>query len=146
MSHEEHNYGVTPKRAFWEAFATVCLPSLVLWTVFACFLTLKLNLPVGEALPFYLLFAVLPMPLAFPIYRRYLRGSPQHEVMSPRASIALAILFAVVGTMHASQIPHLLRTHQDVWDVVFHGAITTVWLFMSIRYLRRAITKQHPGV
>ena len=53
--HGEHNVRVTPKRAFWEAFATVCLPSLILWTIFVYwFLCRKLNLPYAEALPIYL--------------------------------------------------------------------------------------------
>jgi hypothetical protein len=69
---------VTPKRAFWETFATVCVPSLLLWTVVAYFLRAKPNLPVGEALPIYLFLAVLPMPLAFPVYRCYLERHVSH--------------------------------------------------------------------
>ena len=138
---------MTPKRAFWETFATVCLPSLILWTVFAYFLRAKLNLPVGEALPIYLLLAVLPMPLAFPVYRRYLRGTPRNEkTLSPKLNIAMAILFAVVGIVHAAELPQLLRSHKSVWDVVFHAAIATVWLILSIEYVRRATTKHPPTV
>lgn len=89
---------MTPKRALWEAFATVCLPSLILWTFFAYLLRTKLNLPYAEALPIYLFLAILPMPLAVPVYRRYLKGAPRKaNTPSPKASIALAVLFAVVG-------------------------------------------------
>jgi hypothetical protein len=42
----------------------------------------------------------------------------------------MAILFAVVGIMHAAELPQLLRSHKTVWDVVFHAAISTVWLIM----------------
>ena len=134
---------MTPKRAFWETFATVCLPSLILWTAFAYFLRTRLNLLVGEALPIYLFLAVLPMPLAFPVYRRYLKGTPRNaKTLSPKMSLALAALFAVVGIMHATEIPELLRSHKSVWDVAFHVAIATVWLIMSIEYVRRARTKQ----
>jgi len=134
---------VTTKRAFWEAFATVCLPSLILWTIFAYLLRTKLNLPYADALPIYLFLAVLPLPLAFPVYRRYLKDAPRNaQTLSPKASIALAILFAVVGVMHAVELPRLLRSHKDVWDVVFHLAIATVWLVMSVEYVRRATRKQ----
>ena len=136
---------MTPKRAFWEAFATVCLPSLILWTIFAYLLRTKLNLPYAEALPIYLFLAILPMPLAFPVYRRYLKDAPRNaKTLSPKASIALAILFAVVGAMHAVELPRLLRSHKDVWDVVFHAVIATVWLAMSVEYVRRATRKQPP--
>ncbi len=64
---------MTPKRAFWEVFATVCLPSLILWTIFAYSLRTKLNLPYAEALPIYLFLAMLPMPLAFPALPTNLR-------------------------------------------------------------------------
>jgi len=136
---------VTPKRAFWEALATVCLPSLVLWTVFAYLLRAKLNLSYAEALPIYLFLALLPMPLAFPVYRRYLKGIPRNtKTLSPKANVALAILFAVVGIMHATELPELLRSHKSIWDVVFHAAIATVWVVMSIEYARRATRKQPP--
>jgi hypothetical protein len=136
---------VTPKRAFWETFATVCLPSVILWTAFAYFLRTRLNLPVGEALPIYLFLAVLPMPLAFPVYRRYLKGTPRNaKTLSPKLNIAMATLFAVVGILHAADLPRLLRSHKNGWDVVFHAAIATVWLIMSIEYVRRAATKQPP--
>jgi ABC-type transport system involved in cytochrome c biogenesis permease subunit len=136
---------VTPKRAFWEAFATVCLPSLILWTILAYILRSKLSLPYAEALPIYLFLAMLPMPLAFPLYRRYLRGAPRNtKTLSPRLNLAMAFLFAVVGIMHTTEIPGLLRSHKNVRDVVFHVAIATVWLIMSVGYVRRATRKQPP--
>ena len=134
---------MTPKRAFWEAFATVCLPSLIFWTIVAYFLRTKLNLPYAEALPIYLFFAVLPMPLAFPVYRRYLKGTPRNtKTLSPGVNVGLAILFAAVGIMHAAELPRLLHGHKNVWDVVFYVVIATVWLAMSVDYLRRATTKK----
>ena len=132
---------------FREAFATVCLPSVILWTILAYLLRSKLNLAYAEALPIYLFLVILPMPLAFPVYRRYLRGTPRNaKTLSPKLNIALAVLFAVVGIMHATEIPVLVRSHNNVWDVVFHGAIATVWLIMSIEYVRRATKKQPPTV
>jgi hypothetical protein len=140
--YREHNVRVTPKRAFWEAFATVCLPSLILWTIFAYFLRTKLNLAYAEALPIYLFLAILPMPLTFPVYRRYLKGTSRNtRKLSPRLNFA-AILFAVVGTMHAGELPSIFRSHKDVWDVFFHAVIGTVCLGMSVEYVRRATRKQ----
>jgi hypothetical protein len=145
LLHKEHNDRVTPKRAFWEAFATVCLPSLVLWTIFAYFLRWKLNLPYTEALPIYVFLALLPMPLAFPLYRRYLKGTPRDtKTLSPRMNFALAVLFAVIAIMHAVELPELLRNRKNGWDIVFHVAIAAVWLTMSVEYVRRATRKQPP--
>ena len=85
------------------------------------------------------------MPLAFPVYRRYLKGTPRNtKTLSPRVNIALAILFAVVGIMHATELPELLRSRKNAWDVVFHVAIAVVWLAMSVEYARRATRKQPP--
>ncbi len=56
----------------------------------------------------------------------------------------MSISFAVVGIMHASELPQLLRSHKNVWDVVFRAAIAAVWLIMSIEYVRRATTKRSP--
>ena len=113
--------------------------------MFAYLLRSKLNLLYAEALPIYLFLAVLPMPLAFPVYRRYLRGGPRNtKTLSPKLNIALAIFFAVVGILHALQLPRLLRSHKNGWDDVFHAAIATGWLSMSIEYVRRAATKQPP--
>jgi hypothetical protein len=138
---------VTPNRAFWEAFATVCLPSLVFWTIVAYLLRAKLNLPIAEALPIYLFLAILPMPLALPVYRRHLKGTPRStKTLSPKVSIALAILFAVVGLMHAIELPELIRSHRNIWDVVFHTAIAVVWLTMSVEYVRRAKKKPPTAV
>jgi len=136
---------VTSKRAFWEAFATVCLPSLLLWTILGYLLRSKLNLPYAEALPIYLFLAILPMPLAFPVYRRYLRGTRHAKTLSPKLNIALAILFAVVGIIHATEIPELLRSHKNVWSITFHAAISTVWPMMSVEYGRRAKSNQPLG-
>jgi hypothetical protein len=142
---QEHNGRMTPKRAFWEAFATVCLPSLIVWTVLAYLLRSKLSLPYADALPIYLFLAILPMPLAFPIYRRYLKGTSRGvKTLSPRLNIALAILFAVVAIMHVIQIPELLRSRKDFWDLMFHIAIATLWLIMSIEYSRRATRSSRP--
>ena len=137
---------MTPKRAFWEAVATVCLPSLVAWTIVAYLLEWKLNVSYAEALPIYLFLAILPMPLAFPVYRRYLKGTPRNEKsLSPKVSIGLAILFAIVGIMHVTEIPGLVRSHKN-WDILFHVAIAAVWLTMSVDYVRRATRKQPPTV
>jgi len=134
---------VTPKRAFWEAFATVCLPSLVLWTILAYWLRSMLDFSYAETLLLCLFFALLPMPLAFPLYHRYLTGTPRTpEVRSPRRHIAFAILFAVIAIMHAAEVPGLIRSHKNGWDVVFHIGIATVWLSMSIDYVRRVARKQ----
>jgi hypothetical protein len=85
------------------------------------------------------------MPLAFPIYRRYLKDTSRGvKTLSPRLNIALAILFAVVAIMHVIQIPELLRNRKDFWDLMFHIAIATLWLIMSTQYSRRATRSSRP--
>ena len=134
---------MTPRRAFWEAFATVCLPSVVVWSILAYVLRAKLN-PYGEVLPIYLFLAVLPMPLFFPLYRRYLKGTPRSSnVGSAGLRVVLGILFAFVAIIHAMQIPALLRGHGSRWDLVFQAGITGIWFLLSIDYFRRA--RKQPG-
>jgi hypothetical protein len=139
----EHNVRVTPKRAFWEAFATVCLPSLVLWTIFAYLLRVKVNLSYAEALPIYLFLALLPMPLAFPLYRRYLKGTPRNtKTLSPKANLVLAILFAVAGLTSATALLELLLGHKYTWEAVLHAASATLLIVASVEYGRRATGKR----
>ena len=85
------------------------------------------------------------MPLAFPVYHRYLKGTPRNsKTLSPKLTIALATLLAIVGIMHVAELPGLLRSHNNVWDVVFQVGIAALWLAMSVRYVRRATRKQPP--
>jgi hypothetical protein len=133
---------MAPKRAFWEAFAKVCLRSLLVWTILAYLLRSKLNLPYAEALPIYLFLAILPVPLAFPIYRRQLKGaSGGAKQLSPQSYVVCATFFAFAAIMQGMGIPRLLRNHKDVWDLILHIATPTVWLVLSIEYFRRAVRK-----
>lgn len=142
-SKREHNVGVTPRRAFWEAFATLCLPSLVAWTIVAYLLKTKLSVPYAEAFPIYLFLAILPMPLALPVYRRYLSGTPRvAKAGSPRVHITLAILFAAVAVIYLVPLPGLLRNRKDYCDAAFHVASAALWLAMSVDHARRATTKR----
>ena len=137
---------MTPKRAFWEAFATVCLPSLLVWAILAYLLRSKLNLAFAEVLPIYLFLAILPMPLAFPIYRRYLKGtSGGAKQLSPQSYVVCATFFAFAAIMQGMGIPRLLRSHKDVWDLIFHIATPVFWLVLSIDYFRRAVRKHSVG-
>jgi hypothetical protein len=114
---------MTPKPAFWEAFATMCLPSLITWTILAYLLRSKLSLPYAEALPIYLVLAILPMPLAFPIYRCYLKGTSRGaKQLSPQSQVACATVFASAAIMQGMGIPRVVRSHKDVWDLIFHIA------------------------
>jgi hypothetical protein len=62
------------------------------------------------------------MPLAYPVYRRYLSGTSRcTKTLSPRLNIAMAILFAFVATRHAILIAELLRSHKDFWGSGISG-------------------------
>ena len=133
---------MTPRRAFWDAFATVCLPSLLVWTVLAYLLKSKLNLSYSEALPIYFFLAVLPMPLFFPVYRRYLKGpSSGAKELSPQVRIVCATAFAFVAIVQSMRLPVLLRSHTNLWESALHVGMVAVWLVLSIEYFRRAFRK-----
>jgi hypothetical protein len=116
------------------------------WAILAYPLKSKLNLPYAEALPIYLLPALLPMLLAFSIYRRYLKGtSPYARHLSPQSQVVCATSFAFVVMMQGVTIPRIVRSHKNVWDLVFHIATTAIWLVMSAEYYRHAARKPSPS-
>src|SRR5215472_5535364 len=141
------NVRVTPRRAFWEALATVFLPSLLVWTVLAYLLKSRLDLPYSEALPIYFFLAVLPMPLFFPVYLRYLKGpSNGAKELSPQVRIVCATMFAIVAIVQAMRLPDLLRRRTNLWESVLYVFMVATWLILSIDYFRRAFRRPPPPV
>ena len=84
---------MTPKRAFWDAFLTVLIASVLAWGWIFYLLRGRLGL---DSVPLLLLLVALSLVLVFPVYYRYRKG-PQTtpETGSPGLRIAAMIIFAV---------------------------------------------------
>src|SRR4051812_8686834 len=101
---------MTPNRAFWEAVATVCIPILVVWG--GLLYLLRTNARPDEW-PLYVIFIALPLPLIFPIYKRYLRGPSTGRERSPKTHFVAGIASAALGS---SYIGITLTRHRDTSD------------------------------
>jgi hypothetical protein len=124
---------MTPRQAFWEAVATVCIPTLAIWGVLLYLV--RTNARSAEW-PLYVIFIALPLPLIFPIYRRYLRGPVAGKEGSPRIRFVTAAASAVLGSAYI--VSTLLR-HRDTSDLVIHLVMGIAWLLIAGENLRRAM-------
>jgi|KBSMisStaDraftv2_1062788.scaffolds.fasta_scaffold289917_2 hypothetical protein len=123
---------MTPERALWQAVATVAIPTLIIWGVLLYALRENAN---PDEWPLYIIFIALPLPLIFPIYKRYLRG-PSVRVEKPRTLfIAAAVSVALGSTYVGFSILH----HRDNSDLAFHLAVGAGWLLIGGEKLRRAL-------
>jgi hypothetical protein len=95
----------------------------------------KVSMPLGDALPFYFLFAALPLPLVYPLYFRYLKGSKAPKARSRRYHVALAIAYAAIFVAY---LMSALHTHWSGWSWVPQTASAAFWAVMSIDHLHRA--------
>src|SRR5258708_13260011 len=64
---------MTKRRAFWEALATVGIPTLLVWGGLGYFFRVRLGVDGLLGISF---FSLLPLLLFFPIYGRYKKGLP----------------------------------------------------------------------
>jgi hypothetical protein len=124
---------MTPRRAFWEAVATVCIPTLAIWGVLLYLVRTNAR---QDEWPLYVIFIALPLPLVFPIYRRYLRGPVADKERSPRIRFVTAAASAVLGVAY---IVSTLHRHRDSSDLVIHLIMGTAWLLIAGDNLRRAM-------
>jgi hypothetical protein len=123
---------MTRERALWEAVATVAIPSLIVWGVI--FYVIRANATADEW-PLYLIFVALPLPLIFPIYKRYLRG-PTEKVESPRVLFIAAAACAVLGSAYL--VSTIVR-HRDNSDLAVHLVMGLGWLLIGAAKLRRGM-------
>jgi hypothetical protein len=124
---------MTPRRALWEAVATVCIPTLAIWGVLLYLVRTNAR---SDEWPLYVIFVALPLPLIFPIYRRYLRGPVVGRERSPRVRFVAAAASAVLG---ATYIVSTLHRHRDTSDLVIHLVMGIAWLVIAGDNLRRAL-------
>jgi hypothetical protein len=121
------------RRAFWEAVVTVCLPSLVIWTILAY--VLRTVMPFTEAWPIYIVCFVLPLPMFFPVYNRYRKGIERSsQKRGPTYHFVCTILMGAFSAANASD-----AIHRAGWDRGLRMAIAFGWLVASVEHLRRWI-------
>jgi hypothetical protein len=106
---------MTPKRAFWEAVATVCVPSLLFWGSFAYLLRAKVD---AEAWPIYLVLVILPFPVCIPLYRRYLKGPQAQSPRSRQSYVRSAVFFAILSFCY-------------LFPLLRHGWKRDIWLLLT---------------
>jgi uncharacterized membrane protein YhaH (DUF805 family) len=139
---------MTPRRAFWEAVATVLIPSFVIWGAVLCVIYAQHPEPsdVDSFLLFFVLFALLlPAPVIVLIYWRYRAGKRQSKPCSPQQHFVLSILFALVGTIF---IIDTISRHPHKWELVSDVAMTVLWFSMAAKDLRSGLksrAEQHVG-
>jgi hypothetical protein len=124
---------MSPRRAFWEAVATVCIPTLAIWGVLLYVVRANAR---SDEWPSYVIFIVLPLPLIFPIYRRYLKGPSVRNEGSPKTNFIAAIAFAALGL---SYVVATLLHHRDNSDLVVKLVMGTAWLLIAGEKFRRGI-------
>jgi hypothetical protein len=123
---------MTPRRAFWEAITTICVPILAVWGTILYLFRTRLS---WDEVPFLLIVIALPLPLIIPIYKRYLRGTSTTKLRTPRFHYIFAIVSAVLGSAYI--VSTVLR-HRGRMDLVTDLIVGTGWLLIGIDHLRRA--------
>ena len=120
---------MTPKRAFWEALGTVAVPSLVIWG------SLQRTQATSDERFVYLFLAALPLPLAIPLYHRYMRG-PQASpnLKTPTVHWTLCVLWIGCGI---AQCGAALFDRQSRWHLVSSLATAIIFIGLGAEQFRR---------
>ena len=88
-------------KALWQAVATVALPSFIFWSIAA--IVLRETLDSDARLQYLILFALpLPLPLIYPIHRRYRKGAQFGGVArSPRYHRTVGVLYLLIARAYS---------------------------------------------
>jgi hypothetical protein len=124
----EHNTRVTPKRAFWEALATVSIPALAVWTILIYVPTSRANIAYEAAPPIYLTFFLVSLVLMFPIYFYYWKFIRYDPCLG---RLALAILSATCGSAWLA-----IAIHRG-WGTAYESILGLVWFVTAAVHFRR---------
>ena len=124
---------MTRERALWEAIATVAIPTLLIWGVLLYVVRGNAR---SDEWPLYVIFLALPLPLIFPIYKRYLRGphatklrTPRYHFLSATATGALGLAYVVFTWLH----------HRDNSDLVIHVIFGIGWFLIGVRHFQQGV-------
>ncbi len=122
------------KKALWQAIATVCIPNLIFWTI----VVLLVHRGAGfEEWPIYLLFFAIPLPLIYPVYRRYKAGlSGSASTYSPRQHRNIAFLYALlaIAYMAIGGVPRRFG-----WHRFYLAGLAIVWVGLATIQIYRAV-------
>lgn len=129
---------MTPTRAFWEACATVCIPSLVIWG-FALFFVPPIAR--GDEWLLWTVFFLLPFPLMYPIYKRYLKGTSRAETLRTRRyHLTAAFFYAALSIAYTIQV---FIYHARKPAEFFPIALAICWCGLTARQVRLAVKAGH---
>jgi len=123
---------MTPRRAFWEATVTICVPTLVIWGALLYLIRARLS---WDDVPLLLIFIALPLPLIIPIYKRYLRGTSTTKLRTPRFHYIFATLSAVLGSVY---IIDTMLHHRNRIDLATKLIMGIAWILIGVDHVRRA--------
>ena len=88
-----------PSKALWQAVATVALPGFIFWSIAAIVLRETFD---SDAPLQYLILSALPLPLIYPIYRRYRKGAQFGGVArSPRYHRTVGVLYRLIAAAYS---------------------------------------------
>lgn len=121
-------------KALWQAIATVCIPSLLFWTIVALLVHRGILL---EEWPVYLLLFAIPLPLIYPVYRRYKRGpSSSTSTYSPRQHRNIAFLYALLAIVYIAigGVPRRFG-----WHRFYLAGLAIVWAGLATIQIYRAV-------
>jgi hypothetical protein len=125
---------MSPSKAFWQAVATVLLPSLLFWTVAGIVLRETFD---SDVLLLYLIFFALPLPLIYPIYRRYRAGIRLGGVArSPRYYFAAAVSCLLLSGVYVAEG---FSRHRRPGELFFPLAMAACWIGLAGNHFYRAI-------
>ncbi len=121
---------MNPKRAFWDAFATVVIGSVLAWGWLFYLLRGRVGL---DSWPIFLFLMALSLFLVFPVYYRYRRGATSEpEIGSPGLRIAATAIFAFDA---------VLLFGSALWETGWRQAIrllgALISLLLAVDYFRR---------
>lgn len=123
---------MTPRRALWEASATICIPTVVIWGTILYLFRTRLS---PDELPVLLIFVALPFFLIPVLYKRYLQGTSSTKLRTPRYHFIFAAGSVVLGSTY---VVETLLAHRRGWDLAMKLAAGVGWLLVGIDHLRRA--------
>ena len=126
------------RRAFREAFFTVCVPSFAVWLVIAFVLDWQRKVSYAEGVSVYLFLFLLPFPLIYPIYRRYLKGPQLPTPRSRRYHLWWAAFCAAMSIFSVATAWLAFRRHRGLGDWS-QLATSLFWVSMCIDHLYNAL-------
>jgi hypothetical protein len=110
---------------------------LVIWGALFYFLGKNAR---SDEWPFWIGFMALPLPLIYPVYKRYLRGAGVPREESRRTHFIAALVFAVLGL---SYVTSAALNHRSKFDLIFEVGIGICWVLIACDRITRCINARN---